>query len=297
MQNEINSILQENHAGSVIIARRALQLYLKLVRESAGRKEYPDQLYQTLQETSKVLIKGQPNMALIRRNANNLLLYLKRLIRSTKDFDEVFEAAQNKIRSIEAEIEHNIERIAQFGAKVIAPMNKIMTISNSTMVQHVFLTAEAQKRRFEVFCLKSHPPDEGIDLAEFLAGRGLAVTLIADAEMASFIPHMNLVMIGADRLVADGFVNKSGSLPLCLTARYFNIPVYMACETAKILSEKERSIKFHPRNASEVYQGNSPGLAVQNIYYEKIPLNLVHKIICEEGVFETKEFINWHLKE
>jgi len=297
MDNELKNILSENRAGSVVIARRALKLYLQLVKEAAGRKDSPEKLYETLQEASKVLIKGQPNMVLIRRTAGNILLYLKRLLKATDDIQAVYETVEKKILAVDEEIGHNIERIAQFGAKVIAPLNKVMTISNSTMVQNIFLTAEAQKRRFEVFCLKSHPPDEGVDLAEFLASRGIHTTLIADSEIGTFVPQMNLVLMGADRLVEDGFVNKSGSLPLSLTARFFNIPVYIACETTKILSEKERSIKFHPQDVAEIYKFQKDGLQVQNFYFEKIPLDLIHKIICEEGVFETKEFINWYLKE
>ena len=104
-------------------------------------------------------------------------------------------------------------------------------------------------------------------------------------------------MTGADRIYEDGFVNKAGTLPLCLTAKHFNVPVYLAAETTKILSLSERAIKNPEFPSEEIYKPKSKNLTVKNFYFEKIPLNLTQKVICENSLFETHEFINWYLKE
>lgn len=297
MGSDLRNIIKDNRSGSITIAKQALKVYRDLVEQAAQRSGDLETLYKSLQDASKTLIKSQPNMVLLRKTGNNLLLYLKRLIKTDNDHQKLFEAIGKKIQSIEEEMDQNIERIAQLGAKVIAPGNKVITISNSTLVSRILLIAEAQKRRFEAFCLKSHPPDEGIDMAELLSDHGVKTTLISDAEMGTFISQMNLVLLGADRLFEDGFINKSGSLPLCVTARYFNIPVYLTAETTKILSESERIVRIYAEDTHEIYNGKKDNINVENFYYERIPLELVHKIICEDGVFETSEFINWYLKE
>jgi len=293
----IENILNDNQSGSFTITLDTLNLYSSILEESKNDSRAIGDLYKQLQSISKSLIKQQPNMVLLRKSSTNFLLYFKRLINSDKAAEEIYETLENRLDSIIRGLNENMDKIAQSGARIIANTNKIMTYSNSTLVRKILLTAHSQKRKFEVFCLKSHPPDEGVAIAEFLSGHGIKTTLIADSEVGIFMPEMNLVLVGADRLFDEGFVNKAGTLPLCLTARSFNIPVYLAAETSKILPEEDRAIKNLEYPGDEIYNGPGKNLIVKNIYYEKIPLNLVHKIVCEDSVFEMHEFVNWYLKE
>jgi len=297
MSSDINIILNDNRSGSLTITKRALDLYRSIFKEAKSGSDDLETIYKNLQNASRTLIKHQPNMVLLRRTSNNLLIYFKRLLKSDKEPAYILDTVEKKINIIEQDIDSRVDKIAHDGSRLITNFNKVMTFSNSTVVKKLFLAAAAQKKRFEVYCLKSHPPDEGVDLAEFLIDKGIKTTLISDTEAGIFMSDMNMVMLGADRLFENGFVNKTGTLPLCLTAKFFSIPVYLAVETAKILSESERAIKQTPQQTSEIYQGKKNQLSVKNIYFEKIPLDFVHKVISDEGVFETYEFINWYLKE
>lgn len=297
MSSDINKILNDNRSGSLTITKMALDLYRSIFKEAKSGSDDLETIYKNLQNASRTLIKHQPNMVLLRRTSNNLLIYFKRLLKSDKEPAYILDTVEKKINLIEQDIDSRVDKIAHDGSRLITNFNKVMTFSNSTVVKKLILAAAAQKKRFEVYCLKSHPPDEGVDLAEFLTDKGIKTTLISDAEAGVFMSDMNMVMLGADRLFENGFVNKTGTLPLCLTAKFFSIPVYLAVETAKILSESERAIKQTPQQNSEIYQGKKKKLSVKNIYFEKIPLDFVHKVISDEGVFETDEFINWYLKE
>ena len=139
--------------------------------------------------------------------------------------------------------------------------------------------------------------NEGVKLAEELAKNSIKCSIVTDASMGTIIKDMNMVICGADRLYETGFVNKIGTFPLAITAKQFNIPIYLACETDKILKEIERSIRFYPQNPDEVYSSKKPKLDIVNYHFETIPYNFISKIICEDGVFETNEFINWYLKD
>ncbi len=296
MSVSLQGILQDNQSGSLTITRHLLEFLKIKIQDCIQQNEDAQQCYAMLMDASRQVLKKQPNMALLRHCNSQFFLQFKRILKSEKPSVQLFEDVLGKLDQIRKELDENLEQISSSAAKLIAASNNIMTISHSTIVRHTFEKALGQKKRFKVFNLKSHPPDEGLFFAEELSRSGIKTTLIADAEMGIFMPDMHLVMLGADRIYENGFVNKAGTLPLCLTAQYFNVPVYLVVETWKILSEKDKAVKFIERETKELYNGLSNSLEVKNMYFESIPLELVTKIVCERGVFETHEFVDWYLK-
>jgi translation initiation factor 2B subunit (eIF-2B alpha/beta/delta family) len=297
MSVDIDTILNDNRSGSVKLTQNTLNFYRTHLNEMLSKSQKLEDIFEQFQGVAKKIMKKQPNMVLLRKSTNTIVIYFKRLIKSEKETDQIIKAVEKKILSIEQEIDTRIKKIGNTGSKIIAPTNKIMTISNSTLVKKILDTAHNQKRKFEVYCCKSHPPDEGVYLAETLDKSGIKTTLIADSQIGMFMPEMNLVLIGADRIYETGFVNKTGTLALCLIAKHYNIPIYLAADTTKILPESERIIKFVSQNKKEVYTGNRKQISIENVYYEKVPINLIHKVICEDSIFDTIDFINWYLKE
>jgi translation initiation factor 2B subunit (eIF-2B alpha/beta/delta family) len=294
MALSITEILNDNTSGSFSLAMNTLKIFSEYLDKEEQTETLIETVFEELHFASKNLIKHQSNMVLLRKSCNTLIAFFKRAQKSEKSKPELFALLQDKIKQIREEYKKNIEIIALSGSKIIANFNKILTYSNSTVVKHIFEKADFQKRKFEVFCLKSDPPGEGTKLAETLNEQGIKTTIVADSQAGIVMNDMNLVVVGADRLYETGFVNKSGTLALCLLAKQFNIPVYLAVETTKILKESERSIKEIERDIKEVYD-SSGNISVINSYYEKIPLNLIHKVISEQGVFETPEFSSWYL--
>ncbi|MEJ2545823.1 MAG: hypothetical protein P8Y99_17305 [Calditrichaceae bacterium] len=297
MSVDIELILNDNQSGSVTLTLNTLKLYRDLLNEMLSASKNLDEIFEQFQDASKKIMKKQPNMVLLRKSTNTIMIYFKRLVKSDKETEQIVKAVEKKILLVEQEIDTRIKKISNTGSKIIAPTNKIMTISNSTLVKKIFETTNNQKRKFEVYCCKSHPPDEGVQLAEALDKMGIKTTIISEGQMGVFMADMNLVLIGADRIYDNGFVNKAGTLSLCLIAKYYNIPVYLAADTTKILPESERIIKLNSQNKKEVYSGNRKKISVENVYYEKVPIDLIHKVICEDSVFDTVDFVNWYLKE
>lgn len=297
MSINIDTILNDNKSGSVTLTLNALQFYRDYLNKMLSASQKLENIFEQFQNVSKKIMKKQPNMILLRKSTYTILIYFKRLVKSERESEQIIKAVEKKILTIEQEIETRIKKIGNTGSKIIAPTNKIITISNSTLVKQILNTAYNQKRKFEVYCCKSHPPDEGVFLAETLDKSGIKTTLISDSQIGIFMPEMNLVLVGADRIYDNGFVNKAGTLALCLIAKYYNIPVYLAADTTKILPESERIIKFVNQNKKEIYAGNRKQISIENVYYEKVPINLIHKVICEDSIFDTIDFINWYLKE
>lgn len=297
MDSELKKILQDNTSGSTTLTLHTLQYFKGIIDTMKPDAVSVEDAFHQIQDGGKILVKAQPNMALLRYAFSSLLQSYKRLMKTEKSHTKIIQELKVKVESLEKEIQGNIQKIAAGSSRIMAGFNKIMTTSNSTIVRLALEKAHDQKKKIEVYCLKSHPPDEGVVLAEGLVKKGIKTTLLADAGAAHFLPEMNMVLIGADRLYEDGFINKSGTLALCLMAEYLNIPVYLSVETTKILKESERAIKQRSAAKEEVYTGKSRKIQVENIYFERVPIKLVSKVICEEGVFETHEFIKWFLGE
>ena len=294
MALNISKILNDNTSGSFSITMNTLKLFKEYLNEQRKSNTAIETVLNEVQTAAKSLIKHQSNMVLLRKASNIFISFFKKLLKGNINSNELFKALDEKIVLIEEEYQNNIDIIALNGSKIIANFNKILTFSNSAVVTNIFKKANFQKRKFEVFCLKSEPPGEGVKLAEILNRHKIKTTIVADSQTGIIMNDMNLVIVGADRLYETGFVNKSGTLAVCLLARHFNIPVYLAVETTKILKESERSIKEIERDLKQVYHGEG-NISVINSYYEKIPLNLVHKVISDQGVFETPEFLSWYL--
>ena len=230
----LDSILNDNQSGSVILTQNVLKLYRDYLNDMLSTSKTLEEIFDLFQDVAKRIMRKQPNMVLLRKSTNTILIYFKRLVKSEKETEQIIKAVEKKIVSIEQEINARVQKIGNTGSKIIAPTNKIMTLSNSTLVRRIFETAYNHKRKFEVYCCKSHPPDEGIQLAETLDKMGIKTTIISDSQIGVFMPEMNLVLVGADRIYDNGFVNKAGTLALCLIAKYYNIPVYLAADTTKI---------------------------------------------------------------
>ena len=166
-----------------------------------------------------------------------------------------------------------------------------------SMVKEIFLTAHKLNRKFTVYCLESRPQNEGQEFAEELAKEGISCVLMTDAMMGQALQEVNYIITGADRISESGFVNKSGTLPMAIVSKSFQVPLFLTAETDKILKEIDRSIRFYPQDPAEIFPRKNKMLTVSNYYFEMIPFEYVSKVICEDGVFDTNEFITWYLED
>ncbi len=294
--NKFEKLLNPN-ADSYQATFNCLDQFGKIISSFKKTKFECDDIFEELHALARFAIKKEPNKVLIRRILNHLLNNCKRILKSDKDAEDILIALKERTLSARHELEQAAQKIATMASRAIAQTNRIMTLGNDYLVQKTIFEAEKQKRRFEIYVIKSDPLNEGTEFAEYLAEQGIKTNVIDDSQIGTFLPQMNLVLLGADRLYEKGFVHRSGTIPLSLTARHFSIPVYLLVDTKAILLEKERSVKFHEQSGEEIYKPKNANIQVFNTYYEAIPFQLIYKVVCEDGIFEMNEFINWYLAE
>jgi translation initiation factor 2B subunit (eIF-2B alpha/beta/delta family) len=295
MSYTLKDFKQDGIRGSFQSSRNGLHVLRSFIEDYQGQDL--DQLGDELNKIGREIIKTYSNMVILRKNITSVVYYLKRLIKTGKDVRQVKKLSLAKIKEIEQETEHKKQKIAESGSKLILNQSKILTISYSSHIKAIFNNAQKHHRKFTVYCMESRPSFEGRVFAEELSDAGIKVYLITDAAIGHIMPHVNMVLTGADRVFETGFISKAGSFPLALVAQAHKIPFYIAFETDKILKEYQQAIRFYQEDAREVYTGKNGRINVSNLYFDSVPLNYISKIICEDGIFSINEFDKWYLEE
>jgi len=288
-------IKNDKFSGSFKLSQKSLSSLFGFIEESTDNT--PEKLVESFGKFAKEIIKAQPNMVAIRKKVTGIVYHTKRLLKSGKSVEEIKLASKMKIESVMNSSEQNRKKIGSVGAKLILNNSKILTISASSLVKGIFISAHKMGRKFTVYCLESRPQNEGHVLAEELSKEGITCVLITDAMMGHALHDVNMIITGADRISESGFVNKSGTLPLAIASKTFQVPLFLAAETDKVLKEIDRSVRFYPQDPAEIYSGKNKMLTVSNYYFESISFDYVSKIICEDGVYDTNEFKTWYLED
>jgi translation initiation factor 2B subunit (eIF-2B alpha/beta/delta family) len=110
----------------------------------------------------------------------------------------------------------------------------ILTLSYSGSVAAAL--REVQKRQaLRLICAESRPRLEGRRLAAELAAAGMAVTVVIDAALTTYLSGASAIVVGADAVLPEHWINKSGSFGLCAAASFTGTPVYVVASRDKFV--------------------------------------------------------------
>lgn len=114
---------------------------------------------------------------------------------------------------------------------------RVMTYSASGTVEAVLEALHADGLLTHVYLSEAQPGGEGRALAARLTAdwgpRGTEVFLTHDAALASLVPRVDLLTIGADLVLPRGLVNKVGTAQLVERAHREGVPVLVAAAQEK----------------------------------------------------------------
>ena len=84
-----------------------------------------------------------------------------------------------------------------------------------------------------VFCTETRPYNQGARLTAYeLVYENIPATLICDSMVSMSLKDKGItaIVVGADRVVRNGdTANKIGTYQIAISAKYHNIPFYVAC--------------------------------------------------------------------
>lgn len=207
------------------------------------------------------------------------------------------------------------EAIGRHGESLIREGMKVLTHCNAGWLAFVdvgsatapLYAAQAQGRRFHVFCDETRPRSQGSTLTAWeLAQQGVSHEIIADNAAGHLMQRgeIDLVIVGSDRVVGrtGEVANKIGTYTKAVLADRHGVPFYVAIPLSTIDWQLRRGseIPIEERDAAEVLgawgvteRGRrayvrvaNPGSGARNPGFDVTPPALIAGIITPVGVFK-----------
>jgi translation initiation factor 2B subunit (eIF-2B alpha/beta/delta family) len=161
---------------------------------------------------------------------------------------------------------------------------RLVSISFSRTVLTI-IERIAESRPLRVSCSESRPALEGRRFAARLTAAGIPVTFFADAAIGQALGAADAVLVGADAVAPEWFLNKVGTRMLAAAAQQQGVPVHVIATRDKFVSHAVGArLAMREGAAAEVWETPPAGVTVRNPYFESIPLELVATLITEMGV-------------
>jgi eIF-2B alpha/beta/delta-like uncharacterized protein len=288
IEEKITDIKDDNTHGASELARQALDTLQLAASES--QTEDPDQFLDEFNEISNRLVSIHPAMAPI----YNMVKRLQAGLADYKNSDASIlkKAAITLADELIRSSVNAADKIAGYAAGIITAKETIMTHSYSSTVA-VALKKAYEKQQIKVIVTRSGVSRVGQRAAWEFGYAGIQLTYIDDTAMGLYVPFASKVMVGADRICADGgVVNGIGTYLLSLAAYHAGVPMYVLCENAKFDPRmKSSEIEHEEKSPLEIAApGILPeGVVVKNPYFDLTPLQFITGIITEEGLVKQAD--------
>jgi methylthioribose-1-phosphate isomerase len=218
--------------------------------------------------------------------------------------DQIKDRLDREAQAIHDEDVASCRAMGAFGADVVPDEATILTHCNAGALATagygtalgVIRGAVEKGKRVTVLADETRPFLQGARLTAWeLVRDGIQTTVITD-NMAGAIMrtgHVDLVVVGADRIAANGdTANKIGTYTVAVLAREHGIPFYVAAplSTIDLNTPDGTRIPIEERNAREVtHIGGSQltpdGALIRNPAFDVTPHEFIAGIITERGIF------------
>jgi methylthioribose-1-phosphate isomerase len=259
-----------------------------------------------LEEHAALIRRARPTAANLAWAVDRLTSLADRM--SDASSAELWAALRAEATAILAEDREMCRRIGEHGLRLLRDGMAVLTHCNAgalatggvgTALAPIYLAAE-RGWSVRVLATETRPLLQGSRLTAWELGRaGVDVTLLTDGAAAAAMKRLgvDLVLVGADRIVASGDVaNKIGTYGLAIAARHHGIPFYVAAPSSSFdfsLSSGEE-IPIEQRGGDEVRHGfgrqTAPAdVSVYAAAFDVTPAGLVTGIITEKGVFDPTD--------
>jgi translation initiation factor 2B subunit (eIF-2B alpha/beta/delta family)/8-oxo-dGTP pyrophosphatase MutT (NUDIX family) len=171
-------------------------------------------------------------------------------------------------------------RAAERAARCLPENARVITISSSFTV--LATLREAADRIGALTVAESRPACEGRRTAATAASFGIDTELLTDAAACDAVRQSDVVLVGADSLLANGsVVNKVGTLGLCAASRLFNVQSLAVVTTDKLLprGHHPKMEEMEPEELGDPLEG----VTLRNPYFERVPGEALDDIITDSG--------------
>ncbi len=269
-------------AGRIAVAAAgALRDYVKDLQVSSF-----EEFETKVAEASEILVETRPT-AVSLPNAVKLA--------GRYDVSNIEEAREQIIANANGFIERAekaLDKIAEIGAKRLKDGDVVMTHCNSHAAIAIIKAAHNQGKNIKVYATESRPRRQGFITIRELNDAGVPTTLIVDSAVRLTMKKVDVVIVGADSITANGaLVNKIGTSQLALAAKEARVNFISAAETFKFHPKTVMGnmIEIEDRSSDEVIDSEileeMPNVTVSNPAFDVTPSEYIDLIVTEVGAF------------
>jgi translation initiation factor 2B subunit (eIF-2B alpha/beta/delta family) len=97
------------------------------------------------------------------------------------------------------------------------------------------------------------------------------------------VPRADAVLVGADAVAEEWFVNKCGTGLLAAAASFHGVPVYVLAGREKLVADAAR-LELRSGPAVEVWESPPAAVEVRNPYFERVSARLATAFVSDAGV-------------
>lgn len=276
---DLGMVIQDKHSGSVAILQRLIQA----ITSYLNQEEDSVKSLNEIQDRMPTMTGSLAHFAVV----NHFLSELKYAITQYKNDPIETNKLIDFVITYDETWKNANTSVAEMAFRNIDCQGKtILLHSNSSTIVSFF--QKLKNEGIEVFAVQteSRPENEGRQQAEEIAGLGYEVTFVVDAAAPCMLNQVDLMIVGADQIHPNYFVNKIGTYPLALACKERKIPVYVLADSRKIsgLNADPEPMYTIRKSGSEIWKPTHRKIQPVNFYFETIPSALVHSFVTESRI-------------
>jgi ribose 1,5-bisphosphate isomerase len=185
-------------------------------------------------------------------------------------------------------------QISKVSKEQLSNYTSVYTHCHSSLVERCIIDSKIKI----VYNTETRPRYQGRITAKKLAGNSI-VHHYVDSGANIAIQKADVILLGADSITMRGdVINKIGSGIISILCSYHKKPLYIIADTLKLdLNSQLKDTTIEERSHKEVWNVIIPGLYVNNPAFETIKSELITGIICEKGIYSSKQYVRIAQKE
>ena len=193
------------------------------------------------------------------------------------------------------------KKIGEYGSELLEDGDVVLTHCNAGRLACVdwgtalgiIRTAIQKGKRIEVIACETRPLNQGSRITAWeLLQDEIPVTLITDSMSAAVMREgkVDKVIVGADRVVKEGVINKIGTYMHAVVAKEHKIPFYVAAPLSSFdMKRSYKEVEMEERSPEELIFFGGKQIApldvkVYNPAFDFTPFELIAAVITEKGI-------------
>ena len=283
IDKKIDALARDRSHGASQLASSAIKVLINVCKRS--KEKDPSELASAVRQTALSLAKVRPSMAPIR---NWSLVFSQRFHEKINDTTSFSEAQQQGIllgEELLAQQQRFVELQVKAAPAILKNCKSLLTLSYSSTVESILRYGLPSSCRLVI--AESRPLMEGRRLFKNLEHIFADLRMITDAQMGLAIPNTDLVLVGADTILADlAVVNKAGTYLSALVAHTHSRDFFVAADTYKINAAVDSgNCMLEAKSGRELWPNHEKHC--DNIYFDITPAKLISGFVTEEGILDV----------